>query len=289
MFPFNLPGEVFIVFYVLAAVVAVGCATLAAREASAAAPSRLPLLTDPYDIAFVRARSDEVVRVAVLSLIDRGLIEWNATDDTIVATRWAEAAQPKHLVEREILAVVREPTPARALLGARLDASVESAVRAPLERAGHLENRFPDMLREPRLLAAWLGVTALAAAKIVVALAHLRFNVLFLLAAWVVATLWLVKGGQPTAGKVVLHHLGILLANLRHRAASLVPGRATNELALVAATFGFDAVPERLAPYAKGIQRELRRKREGGGSNSGCGGGGDGDGGGGGCGGCGGG
>src|SRR5215204_5062644 len=70
---FDLPGPQFLLFYIgLSVAVIVGIMTLRRRAESAPTP-RIDL-SDPLLIAFLRGGHSEVMRVAAVSLIDRGLL-----------------------------------------------------------------------------------------------------------------------------------------------------------------------------------------------------------------------
>jgi uncharacterized protein (TIGR04222 family) len=97
--PFDLRGPEFLVFYlVLGAWVLLGL-YLARRWGQATDPPQVNL-TDPYLIAFLRGGKNEVLRVATVSLIDRGLLEVSGTQVTSV--RGQSAAELRIPIEKRL-------------------------------------------------------------------------------------------------------------------------------------------------------------------------------------------
>src|SRR5467141_2556300 len=73
MSPFDLPGPQFLLFYlVFGAIVLASLAVL--RGLAEPDQGTKVNLTDPYLIAFLRGGKNEVLRIATVSLIDRGLL-----------------------------------------------------------------------------------------------------------------------------------------------------------------------------------------------------------------------
>ena len=73
MNPFDLTGPSFLIFYICVALMVIIALKLAIDEAEGGALRALPL-SDPYQIAWLRGGTPEAARIAVLSLIDRGLL-----------------------------------------------------------------------------------------------------------------------------------------------------------------------------------------------------------------------
>lgn len=79
MNPFELSGPEFLLFYIIFSVVVIGVAVFWRRRAELpAAPPKLDL-SDPYLIAYLRGGDAEVLRVATVTLIDRGLLKADGT------------------------------------------------------------------------------------------------------------------------------------------------------------------------------------------------------------------
>jgi uncharacterized protein (TIGR04222 family) len=288
MNPFDLRGPEFLLFYL-----GLSAATLVAlvvvrqiRESSRAVPQ--PKLSDPYAIAYLRGGGEAAVESAVVSLVDRRILDVAA--DGLKSRSGLDLPRFDHL-ERAIL---KEATSAVAA-GSLLKKNFE-----PLKRYEQLLSSLglmPDeaersaRVRDTMVAAMLLG--AVAGIKIVVALSRGRSNILFLIILAVAALIGVIKLGNPRLtrkGKAVLQDLQTLFSGLRSRADSLAEGRAAAELALLAALFGAVSLPLGAFPMREKLFPLPAANSDGGSSSSGgcgsssCGGGGCG---GGGCGGCG--
>src|SRR4029077_9062058 len=73
MNPFDLSGPPFLAFYVVVAIFVAVAVKLFIAPGEGGAPPALPL-GDPYQIAWLRGRTAEAARIAVLALTDRGLL-----------------------------------------------------------------------------------------------------------------------------------------------------------------------------------------------------------------------
>src|SRR5215212_9798794 len=73
MYPFDLPGPQFLVFYGVFAAVILLVVLVLTRYTEDGAPPRVNL-SDPYGIAYLRGGKNEALRIATVSLIDRGLL-----------------------------------------------------------------------------------------------------------------------------------------------------------------------------------------------------------------------
>jgi uncharacterized protein (TIGR04222 family) len=286
MNPFDLSGPSFLVFYICVALIVIIALKLVIDEAEGGAPRALPL-SDPYQIAWLRGGTPEAARIAVLSLIDRGLL--TVSGDNLVNS---SPAQPvvREPIENAILARCRPfGTAATAVLD---DPGVERACasyRARLERL--------QLLPDAAMLARryrWFAIAAaillgIALGKIVIAFGRGRYNVEFLiiLTAIGLGMVWfIVRRRRTRLGSRMLKDLQRLFKALRQRAATIHPGAMTSDAMLLAAVFGISALPA--TGFADFLRVYKKSASSGGGCGSSCGSG-CGGGGGGGCGGCGGG
>lgn len=290
MNPFDLHGPQFLLFYVLlAGVLLVAVSLLRKRLEARLLAGPMPVLHDPYAIAYLRGEKDELLRVAVLSLVDRGLL--HASNDRLATTQVGQALQVRKRIEEDLLrycTVVRKP---------------EELFRSDAFDAGIAEYR--SVLEQHKLIAddeirrlrTWLtgGAGAIllvvSLAKIAIALSRGRTNILFL----VLLTLFAIGVAQKVAspwqtvrGKQFLAELQNLFRSLRLRASQIRPGGANADLALAAAVFGIDVLSYNDYAWAWHLHPPQGSSSGssscGGSSGSSCGGGGCG----GGCGGCGG-
>ena len=152
MNPFDLSGPQFLVFYIGVAVIVVVAVKLAIDMGEGSAPPALPL-GDPYQIAWLRGGKPEAARIAVLSLVDRGLLVVDLDDLVIPNQVRSLVLKP---IESAILArCARSRTAATDVFN---DPAVEQACasyQAQLERM----QLTPDAgLRERRYY--WLAIGA---------------------------------------------------------------------------------------------------------------------------------
>jgi uncharacterized protein (TIGR04222 family) len=284
MNPFDLSGPSFLIFYIGVLLIVIIGLKLVLDEAESGAPRALPL-SDPYQIAWLRGRTPEAARIAVLSLIDRGLLA--VSGDNLVNL---SSAQPtvREPIEQAILArCAQSGTPATAILS---DPAVERACapyRARLERL----QLMPDVaMRAQRY--RWFAIAAVillgvALGKIVIAFGRGRYNVAFLIILMAIGLLvvWLlVRRPRTRLGNRMLKDLRRLFRALRQRAATIRPRAMTSDAMLLAAVFGISALPA--TGFADFLRVYKKAASSGGGCGSSCGSG-CGGGGGGGCGGCG--
>src|SRR5262245_26500915 len=107
MYPFDLPGPEFLVFYTVFAS-AVIAAFYFGRRYSESGPLPPVSPSDPLLFAGVRGGRKEVVRVATLGLIDRGLLK--TPEEKAAEKPDATAGLVRRRIEKEILKQV-EKTP----------------------------------------------------------------------------------------------------------------------------------------------------------------------------------
>jgi uncharacterized protein (TIGR04222 family) len=305
--PFDLRGPEFLLFYFLFACAVLGILILLRRIDER--PNALkPPLDDPYLVAFLRGGEEEVVRVAALSLVDRGLLKLKSSGASIFS---GEAENKLELTDPQAIEAAKRPIEKRVLeafqtaqpIGITLDSLV--SCQACVDYAINLENLGllpgPDV-RAARNRRLWIAIGILlgvAALKILIALSRGRTNILFLiiisaLAAYVTSRLS--NPFRTARGEKFLQDVRSLFSTLQLRANSLRPGGATTDLVWLASAFGLAEVSPVLFPQVSAlIKRRPQREGHGGGDffhscgSSSCGGGGCGGGGcgGGGCGGCG--
>jgi uncharacterized protein (TIGR04222 family) len=286
----DLPGPSFLLFYaVYAAIVLV----IIRWFQGAGEEAQISLLeaSDPYRIAFLRGGPAEAARVAALSLLDRGLL--TADEAGSLAAKREAAQSVRRPVEAAVLSCFASGLPATA---AASDPAVLAACeeyQVQLERGGFLPDARVTQSRRIHFFAALLLLGGMAGAKIVVALGRGRYNVGFLILLGVAALFLGYKAcfpRQTAKGRAALAHLAKTFGGLKRRAGEIRPGGGSTDLAMLAAVFGFGAIPAVLADQYPAM---LMRKGQGSdGGWSSCGGGSCSGGsscGGGGCGGCGGG
>ncbi|MHB8881158.1 MAG: TIGR04222 domain-containing membrane protein [Thermodesulfovibrionales bacterium] len=290
--PFDLGGPQFLLFYfVFGVAVNLGLRILIRRGEKNDAPSRWDY-TDPYKIAYLRAGLSEALRVAVFSLIDRGLLR-------DIGEQVAAEARAKDLVqrpiERAVVKIFDRPQEVKAVFS---DPAVQRAgedYQRALIREGLLAGPATYLERMPMAVAALCLIIGVAGIKIVVAFSRGRFNIGFLLLLCALFAFWAAKTWRKqrtVAGDGIILQMTQRFRTLKLRAGSLRPGGMTNEAAFLAAVFGLAALSEDYFPFVKSLFPKASSSGDtytGGCGSSGCGSSGCGGGGcgGGGCGGCG--
>ena len=284
MNPFDLTGPEFLVFYLfLGAAVSVVVGLL--RHAGEQDDPPLVNLSDPYLIAYLRGGKNETVRVATISLIDRGLLTVAGSSLSVAAGHSAE--ELRVAIEKSLLVFFRKSAEAASAFKQSWESETEG-YEQELTRLELLPGPQRQTAQSMRGAAAIAFLWIVAFVKILIALERGRSNIQFLIIlaillaipAWKIATPRLTR-----KGKAMVTSLRILFRALQDRANTLLPGRNPNELLLLAAVFGASMIPAAAFPYTKSLYPKAASDGSSCGSScgSGCGGGGCG----GGCGGCG--
>jgi uncharacterized protein (TIGR04222 family) len=284
MNPFALPGPKFLAFYALFAC-AVLLALYVARRHKESGPLPNLELKDPYLFACLNGGAAQVVRIAVLGLIDRGVLQ--VSGDTLKHSPGVRITASWSGIERQVLEFFTRPSSIEAALN---DRRLLDFVRTNYERRLRSDRLVPDdTVRRARytlLFAAILALGAVGGAKVWIALAAGRQNVAFLIilmAAAAVAAVNIANPYRTSLGDAYLGSLRSLFSHLRDRAATIRPGGGSRDLLWLTALFGAGVLPAAAFPFVRDLFPKPASDSGGGscGSSGGCGGGG------GGCGGCG--
>ncbi|HET9478013.1 MAG TPA: TIGR04222 domain-containing membrane protein [Pyrinomonadaceae bacterium] len=242
MNPFDLPGPEFLLFYVGFSALAIIALVLTRKAAESSAAPKLDL-SDPYLIAFLRGAEPETLRVASVSLIDRGLLVATGTQ-----LRTADNASPdavRRPIEKELLRKFKRADEASSIFeDSRLKATCKPYEQT-LKTAELLPNERLERARWSRLLIACGIVGGVGIVKIMVAFSRGRTNVGFLIILIAVAIFLAVKVSFPRlteSGKAMVADLQNLYSGLKDRALFLKPGGATIEPIMLAAIFGVSAL-----------------------------------------------
>ena len=290
MFPFDLPGPEFLLFYA-AFVVVVIVLLYFYRQDKESDPPPPVALRDPYLMACLRGGPKEAICAATVGLIDRGFL--TIADRKVSQSPSANAELLRHPIEKEVWAFFEDPAD---LLAVNIRPAV-LGVAAEYEVELRRLKLIPDeQIQGMRQTAAWFAaglLLAVGAIKLTVALSSGHTNVAFLIVMMVVAPFVVMKTGFPyrtATGNKYLANMCALFSSLHDQVKSIQPGTGTREVLWALAIFGVSALPASAFPAAQYFT-QARRGIGGGGDGGGGGGGGGcgGGGGGGGCGGCGGG
>lgn len=286
----NVSGPVFLLLYLLLAFAAnVWLRRHFRGNETTGVQRKLDFAQDPYQIAYLRAGADEAIKVAVVSLVDRGLLEESNGD---LLARGEDAGEfARRPIEKAILkcfSTARKP--AHAAIDARVKAAclgyeTELQKHRLLAGAETYRQRFTAFAA---IAAAMIGISVW---RIAYALAHGRSNIWFLVILTIICTIALYAAYRKRItgmGEAALERLKILFASLKRRAAEIRPGGENQDVALLAALYGLAILPEANFPFIERLYPKPVKGGSGGdGGSSSDGGGGCSGGCGGGCGGCG--
>ncbi|NOT54211.1 MAG: TIGR04222 domain-containing membrane protein, partial [Deltaproteobacteria bacterium] len=229
MNPFDFPGPQFLVFYSLLGVLVVVTVAIFRRMAESGAVPKLDF-SDPYLLAYLRGGKNEALRVATVSLIDRGLL--SAKDDTVETRTNVSPDHVQRPIEKALLQKFRQYHHATVIFGDPVLAASCSAYEQTLTRLSLLPDADTKRARWRRFFFALALLDGVALLKIVIALNRGRQNVFFLLMLAVVFTLVVAQVSLPfrtTRGNALLADARTLFAALKKRATSLRSGGASSE------------------------------------------------------------
>lgn len=293
-----MSGPVFLIVYAALAIAAnAGLRGYLRWRESSRPMAFMQFAQDPYRVAYLRNGAGEAARLAVFSLVDRGLL---AEDEGKVQRTHAEAStHARRPIEKAVLSCCDNPLAFDCI---EHRAGIQVACEAyedELDKLGLVAGPRTLAARFVPFVATLAMVVGVALARIKWALDHGHQNILILVAFTVIAGIGLAaarRQRETGLGIVALNRLTVLFAMLKRNAADLVPGGKTNQAVLTAAIFGMGILPAAQFPYLRRLfppSRSRGGNGDGGGGDSGsggsdgasgCGGGGCG----GGCGGCGG-
>jgi uncharacterized protein (TIGR04222 family) len=258
--PFDLRGPEFLLFYlVLSGVVIIALVFLRGMDEPQA--SSKPPIDDPYLVAFLRGGNSEALRVAALSLIDRGLLVLKGSGTSTLLSGplggQLETKDPasvdsvKRPIEKEILEAFKTAQPIATTLESLEFCSACSDYAMNLERLGLVPD---EAIKDTRRKRNWVALGILlgvAGIKILVALSRGRTNIFFLVILTAAACLliWRLKNPFRTArGEEFLQDVKNIFSGLPLRASTLRPGGASSDLVWLASAYGLGAVPIAVFP-----------------------------------------
>jgi uncharacterized protein (TIGR04222 family) len=301
----NMPGPQFLFFYglVIAATI-VGCWwKLRMSDPTADMPS-LPLSAnpDPYEIAYMRGGDNEVIRLTIFNLIQRGYLRvsetrrwWGGTEQRLERVSGHPEQRFLSPLEQDVFALFYKQKTAEEIFRSDSDSSAMEGLSAEIQDKLQQERALcPTEVTEASVRVRWFGlliIVGLGGYKLMMALAKGRHNVGFLIMFCLFSLFVLQWACRPprlsSLGRDYLNRLRGAFERLKPTASSA----NDTALLLLASLFGLEVLSA--TSYASLGQMFSRSTSSSGGCGGGCGGGGSGCGGGGcgggGCGGCGGG
>lgn len=250
MNPFDFSGPEFLAFYIIFVLFWGILFRVIIQMASPSKITDMSIVKDPYAIAYLNGGIGELVRVVIVSLIDRDLL--NVSGDTVKSTKNALQFVQKR-IEQAVVKATSEENSVDKIVSDSIVNMEADVYQMYLEEKGYLySGRHKTTLTNLQILA-YGGVVLMALTKIFIALGRGRTNIEFLILCAVGAVFYikfLVHPTKTTAGQNVILHLSDILKNSRMRIYNLQKG-ATNELALIVAVFGITILPPEAFPYSK--------------------------------------
>jgi uncharacterized protein (TIGR04222 family) len=268
--PFDLSGPDFLIFYGLVGVLVLGGLFVAGWLSESGTVPRLDY-SDPYLLAYLRGGEREVIRVAAVSLADRGLLK--VSNDKLSVANEAALNLVRRPVERSILQRLSIATDFATIFDSATVRAACKEYKDKLQQLHLLPDEKLSGARMNRLLIALVLLIGVALIKIIVATMRGRQNIWFLILMAAVLSYIAVRIHNPfrtTLGDALLTDLRTLFAPLKNRASMINPGGATGEAALLMAVFGLTALPMSRFPIISQF-REKNRSYGGSCGATGCG------------------
>ncbi len=251
MNPFDLRGPEFLGFFFVLVVAVIAAVAIVRRRMEGGPIPKLKSI-DPYLIAYLRSGTEEAIRVAVVSLVDRGLLKYEAG----FVVNQVGPEDVRRPLERVILAAASTPRQPAGLCAIPAIRDTADQLGNELVEQGLM--RGPEHIRRRRRVAAvaigFLWCVALV--KIGVAIGRGRSNVGYLVLLSCFATVGVMfvafRGRRTRMGTRLVGDLRTLFGGLKDRSHEIPAGGATNELALLAGVFGLAALEgTALAPHLR--------------------------------------
>jgi uncharacterized protein (TIGR04222 family) len=255
MNPFALHGPAFLAFYAVVGISALVLQYLWSRSREISSAAQLKL-SGPYQIAYLRGGSEEALRVAAVTLMERKLL--TASGRMLIAEPGAEARVDSP-VERAVLHLYREPRKAEAMESSWAAEATFTAYQAELVEHGLLAGPKTFGSRMVPFCVCVLIVIGVGGLKLGIAISEGRKNIWFLigmLAIFSLISIALYRKRGTRSGSAVLSDLEGLFWPLRAKADAMPTGSASSDVAMLAAVFGIAALPEARFPGVYALQPE---------------------------------
>lgn len=258
MNPFDLRGPEFLLFYIFFSVVVIALLIILRRALESGAAPRVDL-ADPYLIAYLRGGRDEAIRVAMIALVDRGLLESNGT--RLKRVKGKSPMLVRRLLEQLILEKFTEEAEAKEAFTYAPVVSAAEKYEDELQSTRLLPDGATKERRLFLLLVAILALAVVAWSKVYIALMRGRTNVAFLIILSVIVIIIAICVSRPrltARGSAMLKDLRNLYGDLRARASTINPGGSTIEAAMLAAVFGAAVLPASNFAFTRNLFPQLQ-------------------------------
>ncbi len=250
MNPFDQSGPEFLLFYLFFSLVVIIAIVFLRRRAESGPSPRIDL-GDPYLIAYLRGRENEALRVAVVTLVDRGLLVMD--ENSVHRADHVTLEMAKNPIEYEVLKKFSYPDKAASVFKDDDLKTVFQQYRLKLEDAGLIPNNEVRLARIKRLLLALGALGVVGLIKIQIGLSQERpvgFLVVMMIITMVIAAFF--SFPRLTAlGEATLADVTNLYSGLKERVHSYSQGSSPAELAMYAAVFGIGALAATPYGYAQ--------------------------------------
>lgn len=208
------------------------------------------MASDPYRIAYLRDGLGEAVKVATISLIDRGLLKQDQRELKLRDLHALKAVQRP--IEREVLRQYYSQKQVYILPSNELRL-IGDGYRDDLVKLGLLIAPQEKRNTWIKTLIICVCLLAISLIKMDIAIATGHYNILFLVlltAAFIGLIIWLGSFVHRTAaGSRLLGDLRTFFSRLSVNADNINPGGETNEATLVAAIYGMYYLPQSKFPF----------------------------------------
>lgn len=277
MNPFDLKGPEFLLFYAVLGIATVIIIRILNRIAEAGEFRSKTTLTDPYEIAFLRSGAFEAIRVATVSLIDRGLLK--AKNEDLIVARTDADKLAQRPIERAILSAFTTSKSAYTVLKPKATSALDAACdlyKTSLQDKRLLPDKACFTTRLPGLLIGLGLALGVGITKIAIAIGRGKHNIVFLIIMMIlfsIAVIVAFRKRRTRAGDVALEKLKDQFSQLKSRAKQIKPGGSINEVALVAALWGLSMLPATQFPYIRQLYPQAASSTGGDTWIGGCGGG----------------
>jgi uncharacterized protein (TIGR04222 family) len=242
--PFDLSGPGFLVFYWTLSIISL-LFIYWLRLSSDVTGRPAQMTSDPCLLAYLRDGYPEVVRVALLTLVDEGAIAVKDRELSLAPEGTRPRFQRKRTaVEQQLLDYLARPATVDQIVDGGIGRDACLGYQVTLEDFGYLR-RSADLAS---VRAACVGLAILLAAvafiKFAVAWSRGHTNVVFLIFSGLTAVWLVLKVGSfhariTTRGEQALDGAEALLAGARERLKAASAALLGPELAWIAAAFGF--------------------------------------------------
>ena len=242
MNPFELPGPQFLLFYIIFSGAVISALIYWRRYVESSKTPKIEL-SDPYLIAYLRGGGAEVLRVATVSLIDRGLLVAEGT--TLKRAENASPASARRPIEQALLTKYARAGEVSWMFEDNALLKACDTYGDTLERVELMPNENVTQARLLRLVIASFFLFGVAFTKWLIAFNAGRSNYGFLIMLTIVAIGVAAKVSFPRlteSGKMMIEDVQNLYGGLRDRAMFLAPGGSTIEPMMLAAAYGIGAL-----------------------------------------------